>query len=93
MGRFPSRKSPGKQAIKKRGIKRFLICSRWATEGKTTASIWIKLKIMMWPNLQYKRRAMSGYMQPRSRRTLISDKALPLVRETRPSPEQAESHE
>ena len=26
MGRFPSRKSPGKQPIKKRGIKRFLIC-------------------------------------------------------------------
>ena len=25
MGRFPSRKSPGKQPIKKRGIKRFLI--------------------------------------------------------------------
>ena len=27
MGRFPSRKSPGKQPIKKRGVKRFLILS------------------------------------------------------------------
>ena len=34
MGRFPSWKSPGKQPIKKRGVKRFLIIGRRAEQAK-----------------------------------------------------------